>query len=233
MYYDPSRTCRRQFKLSEFQLENGNKVPDFILSYIVHGAEPQRNGSNVILVTSSLGGDAHRLDFAIGETLALSPEKYCIICIDAIGNGHSSSPSNHVSLPCQNFPEFSILDMVRSQQRLLNDVFSLNNILAVAGASMGGMQALQWAVSYPYMMQAIIAIVPMAKTPPWTQLIHETARKAIMADSAWLEGKYSSRDFEGWKTALAFNTGPCGAKPAIHRIRDKRYRADPLAKCVN
>lgn len=227
MHYDPSEVRRRQFKLHEFHLENGAVISDFILSYIVQGASPAEDGSNVILITSSLGGDAHRLDFLIGETLALSPEKYCLICVDAIGNGHTSSPSNHRERPGQNFPDFSILDMVQSQKRLLEDVFGLSSIQAVAGASMGGMQALQWAVSYPDDMRAIIAMVPLAKTPPWTQLTHETARRIVMADPAWANGQYENRGFDGWRSALALTQAlvPHSPQYAAADIQD----TDPVA----
>ena len=58
-------------------------------------------------------------------------------------------------------------------------------MLAVIGASMGGMQALQWAVSYPEFMRSIVAMTPMARTAPWAVAVVETARRALMADPAW------------------------------------------------
>lgn len=203
MAYDPGAAVRRYMLLPDFHLENGLSICDFQLSYIVHG-EPDADGGNVVLVTSSLGGDAHRLDFMIGDGLPFDPACMCIIAVDSIGNGHSSSPSNSINQARMRFPPFAIRDMVAAQRRLLKDVFGLDRILAVAGASMGGMQALQWAVSYPGVISGIVALVPMARSAPWSILVNEVSRRIVMADPAWNGGEYSTRDFAGWRASLAY-----------------------------
>ena len=73
--------------------------------------------------------------------------------------------------------------MVESQRRLL-DGLGVRRLFAVVGASMGGMQALQWAVSHPLRMQRVVAMTPMARTSRWSQLVNELSRRALFADAA-------------------------------------------------
>lgn len=200
-------------------------IADFRLAYIVHG-QPDADGGNVVLVTSSLGGDAHRLDFMIGDGLPFDPSDICVIAVDAIGNGHSSSPSNSLHQPGMRFPSYNIRDMVAAQRLLLTDIFGLDRILAVAGASMGGMQALQWAVSYPDAMQGIVALVPTAKSPPWSIVANEVSRRILMADPAWNGGNYDTRDFAGWRASLAYMQAIISRSPPL--LSEDIGGADPV-----
>jgi len=88
------------------------------------------------------------------------------------------------------FPKFNIRDMVNSTQRLVKDQFGIAKLVTVVGASMGGMQALQYAVTYPEMTRSVVAIVPLAKTTPWTTNMLELLRQGIMTDAAWAGGNY-------------------------------------------
>ena len=72
--------------MGDFKLESGEIIKDFVMSYVTHG-KLNDNKSNVILMVPSLEGNHHRIDFLIGPGKALDPEKYFIICADAIGNG--------------------------------------------------------------------------------------------------------------------------------------------------
>ena len=77
--------------------------------------------------------------------------------------------------------------------------------MAVVGPSMGGMQVLQWGVSHPEMMDGLVAMVPLAKTPAWTVAVLETTRKAIMLDPAWNGGDYTAIPEKGvrlWRDIL-------------------------------
>ncbi len=194
---------RSNWRSPAFTLESGEAIRDFRQSYLVHGL-PEADGSNVVLVTSSLGGDAHRMDFLIGEGLALDTSRYCVIATDAIGNGWSSSPSNSSTQKGMDFPGYSIRDMVNAQHCMLSETFGFRNFHAVVGASMGGMQALQWAVSYPDAMRAIVALVPLARTPAWTVASNEISRRILMLDSAWENGNYTVQPMDGWRLATAF-----------------------------
>jgi len=87
-------------------------------------------------------------------------------------------------------------DMVESQRRLL-DSLRIRQLAAVVGASMGGMQALQWGVSDPDRMRSIVALVPMARTRPWSVAMNEVARRILMADPGWPSGPYGG-GFDAW-----------------------------------
>jgi homoserine O-acetyltransferase len=142
----------------------------------------------------------------IGAGKALDPEKYFIVCTDAIANGFTTSPSNSKSQPRMQFPKFEIRDMVESQYRLMKEKFGIEHVVAVVGPSMGGMQVLQWGVSHPDYMDALVAMVPLTKTPGWTVAVLEASRKAIMTDPAWKDGNYDAPPEKGvrlWRDILS------------------------------
>jgi homoserine O-acetyltransferase len=96
-------------------------------------------------------------------------------------------------------------DMVESQYRLLKEKLGIDHVVAVIGPSMGGMQALQWGISHPDFMDALVAIVPLAKTPAWSVAVVEASRKAIMNDPAWKDGNYDAPPEKGirlWRDIL-------------------------------
>jgi homoserine O-acetyltransferase/O-succinyltransferase len=187
--------------LGDLLLESGEKIPDFRQSYVTHGALNSEK-SNAVLICSSLTGNHRRLDFLIGAGLALDPARYFIVATDAIGNGLSTSPSNSPRQPKMSFPRFTIRDMVSAQHRLLVEHLGIGRLHAIAGASMGGMQALQWAVSHPRFMQSIVAMTPMARTTPWTARVVQAARACLMADPAWNGREFEHVPERGW---IAYN----------------------------
>jgi len=184
--------------LGELALESGEAIVDYRQSYVTHGAL-DRDKRNAILVCASLTGNHHRLDFLIGPGKALDPARWFIVATDPIGNGLSTSPSTSESQPRMRFPRFTIRDMVNAQQRLLTEQLGLDRVHAVVGASMGGMQALQWAVSFPGFMDRVVAMTPMAKTAPWAVLVTETARSCLMADPAWNGDGFDRSPDRGWR----------------------------------
>lgn len=184
--------------LGDLALESGAVIEDYRQSYVIHGAL-DAGRTNAILVCASLTGNHHRLDFLIGPDRALDTERYCIIATDPIGNGLSTSPSNSASHPGMAFPRFAIRDMVHAQHRLLTEELGLSRLHAIVGASMGGMQALQWAVSHPSFMETCIAMTPMARTAPWAVLVTETARSCLMADPAWTGSGFDGVPERGWR----------------------------------
>jgi homoserine O-acetyltransferase/O-succinyltransferase len=77
--------------------------------------------------------------------------------------------------------------MVASQRKLL-EALGVERLASVVGASMGGMRALQWAVSQPDRMRSVIALVPMARTRPWSVAMNEIARRILRADPGFPSG---------------------------------------------
>jgi homoserine O-acetyltransferase/O-succinyltransferase len=202
--HTPSQPSHQTFNEGDLKLESGEAIKDFSISYVTHGTlNPTK--SNAILMVTAISGNHHRLDFMIGPGKALDPDKYFIVCTDAIANGLTTSPSNSKAQPRMQFPKFSIRDMVESQYRLMKEKFGIDHVVAVIGPSMGGMQTLQWGVSHPDYMDALVAMVPLAKTPGWTVAVLEASRKAIMDDPAWKDGNYDAPPEKGvrlWRDIL-------------------------------
>jgi len=197
----------QRMRLGDLALESGEVIPDFEISYVTYGTlAPAQD--NVVLVLTAIGSIHHRLDFLIGPERPLDPDRYFVICADAIGNGMTTSPSNSLTHPDLAFPRFTIRDMVASQQTLL-DKLGVRELAAVVGASMGGMQALQWGVSAPGRMRRIVALVPMARTRPWSVAMNEVARRILMLDAGWPSGPYGSA-FDAWaaQTRVITNRTP-------------------------
>ena len=191
--HGPNDPPHQTFALGDLKLESGDTIKDFSISYVTHGTL-NANKSNAILMVTAIGGNHHRIDYLIGPGRALDPAKYFIICTDAIGNGLSTSPSNSKAQPRMQFPKFNIRDMVTSQQRLIKEKFGITKLVTVIGASMGGMQALQWAASHPDMTDSVVAIIPLGRTPAWTTGVLEMLRQNIMADPKFNGGNYASSD---------------------------------------
>jgi homoserine O-acetyltransferase len=213
--HSPNQAPHQLYKIGDLPLESGEVIKDFSISYVTHGTLNAKK-SNAILMVTALSGNHHRLDFMIGPGKPLDPTKYFIICTDAIGNGLTTSPSNSTAQPRMQFPKFTMRDMVASQKKLMEEL-GIQHLVAVVGPSMGGMQALQWGVSHPDFTDSIVALVPLMRTPPWSVVVVDASRKAIMLDPAWNEGNYTAPPEKGirlWRDILSFMTA---RSPEIYR----------------
>src|SRR4029078_8844151 len=202
----PSQPPHQVFHEGDLKLESGEVIKDFSISYVTHGTLNVKK-SNAILMVTAVGGNHHRIDFKIGPGKALDTDKYFIVCTDAISNGFTTSPSNSKSQPRMQFPKFTIRDMVESQYRLMKEKLRIDHVVAVVGPSMGGMQVLQWGVSHPDFMDALVSLVPLARTPAWTVTVLAANRHAIMLDPAWKNGDYAEPPEQGirlWRDILNF-----------------------------
>ncbi|MGH9457482.1 MAG: alpha/beta fold hydrolase [Thermoanaerobaculia bacterium] len=150
--------------IGDLPLESGEVLPDCRVEYRLWGT-PSDGGANVVVVTTWFGGTTAGLVPLIGDGKLFDTSRFSVIAIGALADGGSSSPSNHTSHPGTRFPRVTIGDMVRSQHALLTRVLGLDRVHAVAGLSMGGMQAFEWIVAYPEFMDRA---VPIAGTPRQT-----------------------------------------------------------------
>jgi len=211
----------RHASFGDFRLESGEVIHDFTLSYVTHGVLNAAR-DNAVLVTVSLTGNHHRLDFLIGPGKALDTDRWFVVCVDPIGNGLTSSPSNSARQPGMHFPRFCLRDMVASQLRLLHGEMGLQGLAAVIGASMGGMQALQWGVSHPGFARKLVAMTPMARTAPWAVAVVETARRALTADPAWNGEAFTGYPERGWRAWTGVMSVLAGRTPAaLHELFDE------------
>ena len=211
----------RELTLGDLRLESGETIVDYRQSYVTHGTLAEDRG-NAVLICASLSGTHHRLDFLIGPGKALDPAIWFVIATDPIGNGLSTSPSNSAAQPGMRFPRFALRDMVAAQGRLLGEGLGIERLHAVVGASMGGMQALQWAVSHPTFMRKIVAMTPMAKTAPWAVLVTEAARSCLMADPAWTGDGFAAEPERGRRAYIALMSALATKTPeALSALRDR------------
>lgn len=156
--------------------------------------------SNAILLTHAFSGDSHAAgddgwwSKMAGPGKAFDTDRYFIICANVLGGCRGttgpSSPNPATGQPyAMDFPVITIGDMVRLQVKLI-DHLGIPRLLAVAGGSMGGMQALEWAIAYPDRAASAIPIAATAKHSAQQIAFNEVGRQAIMADPAWRGGDY-------------------------------------------
>lgn len=184
-------------KLGDFTLESGAVIKDFSIAYMTDGTLNAAK-TNAVLMVTAIGGNHHRIDFMIGPGRGIDTDRYFVVKTNAIGNGLTTSPSTSVGQHGPDFPAFTLRDMVQSQYLLLKQL-GIERVVAVAGASMGGMQVLQWGVSHPGMMDGLIALTPMARTSAWSIAVNHATRRALMLDPAFMEGRYTKQPEAGWR----------------------------------
>jgi homoserine O-acetyltransferase len=143
----------------------------------------------------------------IGYGKAFDLDKYFIICSNVIGGCQGSTGPSSINPKTKmpyglDFPLITIKDMVDAQSHLVRSL-GITKLLCVAGGSMGGMQVLQWTVSFPQMVQTAIPIATSARHSPQQIAFNEVGRQAIMADPAWKDGQYYGHDAPSRGLAVA------------------------------
>ncbi|MGI6096755.1 MAG: homoserine O-acetyltransferase MetX [Dethiobacteria bacterium] len=221
-----------------FTLESGKKIGPININYETYG-QLSPEGDNVILIAHALTGSA-RVGPAketagrsepgwweplIGPGKAFDTEKYFIVCANVLGGCYGSTGPASIDPLTGNpyglrFPVVTIRDMVRVQRELLR-YLGVRRLLAVVGGSMGGMQALEWAVTYPKMMKGVISIAATGRFSPQGIAYNKAARKAIMNDPEWLNGRYYGRKFPVYGLSLARMIGMITYKSS--EIMEKRF----------
>ncbi len=185
-------------------LDSGETLGPITLAYETYGQLNQER-SNAILILHALSGDAHAAGYSpdgklgwwddcIGPGKAFDTDKYFVICSNVLGGCQGSTGS--LSTDPQTgkpyglrFPVITIGDMVRAQRHLI-DFLGIEKLLAVAGGSMGGMQVLQWAASYPERICAALPLATTARHSPMLIALDEVGRQSIYADHNWNGGDY-------------------------------------------
>ncbi len=145
-------------RLGDFPLLNSLVIKNCRIGYRTYG-KLNAQKSNAILFPTWFGGQSKQIGYFLGPNKLIDSTKYFVIAVDALGNGISSSPSNSTEQPGDQFPQFTIADMVRSQYDLLIQHLHIRHLLAVVGGSMGGMQTFEWMVRYPKFMDKAIPYV--------------------------------------------------------------------------
>jgi homoserine O-acetyltransferase/O-succinyltransferase len=192
-----------------FITESGLGFASITLAYETYGSL-NSDKSNAILICHALTGDAHAAglhkgdknpgwwDSMIGPGKAFDTNRYFIICSNVLGGCQGSTGPSSINPAtgkpyALDFPPITLKDMINAQRHLV-DHFDIDRLLSVAGGSMGGMQALQWVVSYPEKVASVISIATAAVHSPQQIAFNEVGRQAIMADPNWNDGNYYGRD---------------------------------------
>ena len=174
--------------IGNLALESGAVINNCEIGYRVHGWLNEAR-SNAIVFCTWYGGDASGVE-STHPWEAVDTNKYCLIIIDALGDGVSSSPSNSKQQHGADFPRFTIKDMVNSQYQLLTKKLQISHLKAVMGISMGGIQTFQWAVSYPGFMDVLIPIVGSPQPTSFDLMVYNTFRETIEENTGYDHGRY-------------------------------------------
>ncbi len=187
------------------KLDAGVELAPFQIAYQTYGALNSAR-SNAVLICHALTGDQHAANVhpvtgkpgwwetMVGPGKPIDTDRYFVICPNVVGacmgTTGPASINNKTGRPYGlDFPVVTIRDMVRAQAMLL-DHLGIETLFAVAGGSMGAMQVLQWAVTYPERVFAALPIAGATRHSAQNIAFHEVGRQAVMADPEWRGGRY-------------------------------------------
>jgi homoserine O-acetyltransferase len=194
------------FTFNELAFRSGRSLGPITLAYETYGTLNSKK-NNAILIAHALSGSAHAAgyltqqdkhagwwDLYIGPGKPFDTEKYFIICSNVIGGCSGSTGPSSINPDTGrpfglDFPVVTIQDMINAQ-RLLISHLGIEKLLSIAGGSMGGMQAIKWAILYPEMINSVIAIATSASLSAQGIALNEVGRQAIMNDPNWKNGDY-------------------------------------------
>lgn len=202
---EPRSKLVRFGKDKPLKLDAGVELSSYQIAYQTYG-ELNAERSNAILICHALTGDQHVhnvhpvtgkdgwWDSMVGPGLPIDTDRFFVICSNVLGGcmGTTGPASKNPATGEPyglTFPVVTIRDMVRAQAALL-DHLGIEQLLSVTGGSMGGMQVLQWAASYPERIFSALPIAAAARHSAQNIAFHEVGRQAVMADPDWRNGKY-------------------------------------------
>lgn len=176
-----------------FPLETGRTLPELRIAYHTCGTLNAAR-DNVVWVCHALTANSDVADWwphTVEAGCFLDPARHFVVCANILGSHYGTTGPLHVNPATgrpyyRDFPPFTIRDMVRAH-RLLADALGIGTIDTLVGSSVGGFQAVEWAVEEPERIDRLILIATAAKASPWSIAIDETQRMAIEADATFGE----------------------------------------------
>ena len=217
------------------RLDCGMELGPFTMAYQTYGTL-NADKSNAILVCHALSGDQYLTGthpvtgkpgwwhLMVGPGLPLDTDRYFVIGANVLGGCMGTTGPKETNPATgkpygMSFPVITIPDMVGAQKLLL-DHLGIDQLFCVTGGSMGAMQALQWAASYPERVFAAAPIAGAARHTAQNIAFHEVGRQAIMADPDWCDGDYQSQGKHprrGFAVARMAGHITYLSGPALHR----------------
>ena len=190
---------------SALTLDSGRTLAPWTIAYMTYGTL-NASRSNAVLVCHALTGDQfvasdHPItgkpgwwDTMVGPGKPIDTDRYFVICANVLGGCMGTTgPAETCAATGRpyglDFPVVTIRDMVRAQAMLL-DHLGIDQLFSVVGGSMGGMQVLQWAASYPQRVYSALPIATATRHSAQNIAFHEVGRQAVMADPEWRQGRY-------------------------------------------
>jgi homoserine O-acetyltransferase/O-succinyltransferase len=177
--------------LTSCTLESGQTIDACHIGYRTFGTLNAAR-SNVVLFPTWFSGTTKPLVDIVPDKL-VDTKRFFVVLVDALGDGVSTSPSNSRTQARLAFPRFTIRDMVESQRRLLTEVLGVTHLHAVMGISMGGMQAIEWGVTHPDLVDRIVPIVGTPQLTSNDLLLWNTELHALQDAAAYKAGNYEGR----------------------------------------
>jgi homoserine O-acetyltransferase/O-succinyltransferase len=214
----------RHVTLPGLQLDGGARLEQVEIAYETYGTLAA-DGGNAVLICHALTGDQHVASAhprtgkpgwwtrMVGPGKPIDPARHFVVCANVLGScmGSSGPASRDPATGepyAMRFPVITLRDMVRAQALLLNHL-GVETLAAAVGGSMGGMQVLEWAATFPGRVRAAVVIAAAARHSAQNIAFHEVGRQAIMADPNWREGDY-------YGEAAAPTAGLAVARMAAH-----------------
>ena len=199
----------KDFVLPEpLKLDCGKTLSGVSLRYETYG-KLNADKSNAIMVFHALSGDAHICGYhseedakpgwwsdMVGPGKYIDTDKYFVVCSNVLGGCSGSTGPRSINpetnrMYNSDFPVITIRDMVRAQHELIKS-FGIKKLLAVVGGSMGGMQALEWVVNYPEMVQSALPIATTTQLSAQGIAFNWVSREAIKYDPNFKNGEYTA-----------------------------------------
>ncbi len=195
-----------QYTFDLLPLHSGGQFGPITVAYETWG-KLNANADNAVLITHALTGNSHAHDAEnpddtkvawwnqlIGAGRFFDTSRYYIICSNVLGGcygttGPSSIDPNTGQTYGMRFPVITIRDMVETQRRLI-EYLGVSRLHMVAGGSIGGQQALEWAVAYPELVENVIVVAATAALTAQAIAFSEVQRQAILSDPRWQNGDY-------------------------------------------
>lgn len=194
-----------QTTLPALLLQNGITLPRFSVRWRSWGRLNAAR-DNAVLVCHHFSGNRHAAgpdedgqpgfwDAIIGPGRAIDTERFFVVCSDTLVNLNGSGPASIDPVSGRpyrlTFPDVTIRDFVEAQRQLLRTAFGIERLHAVAGPSMGSMQALNWAAVWPGAVGRVVAVIPMGlRSDAWLIERFRQWTLPVRLDPAWQDGSY-------------------------------------------
>ena len=213
-----------------FALECGRRLRPVNLRYAMYG-EPNAACDNVVLVCHALSGSAEVAEWwpeLFEDPRLFGNDRYCVLSSNILGSCYGSTGPDSLDPETgkpygANFPLVTIGDMVRAQRELLAHL-DIPRVKLVIGGSIGGMQAIEWAIDFPEMVEHCVAIGAVPLGAMGLALSH-LQRQAIALDAQWNGGQYAKHDPPVKGLALARAIAMCSYKSA--ELFEHRFGRNP------